>query len=307
MHIYVHTSMSKGAKSSRRYLSPLLCYCAASSAVSALVPVLRGSTGRSCQKKKSKVQNRHEPIRRLASAASPYTTRLSALNGEWNSNRYIQRGLLNSVRHRTTANCLLSTRRRMGSKVDGGGPPGYIKVWNEQNDLDGIDVEKLKETISKIRKWIGYDTYDVDLFLVGDEDMQETNQRTRGIDAPTDILSFPEFNPMEPGILEEPDFDFPHYYNLGEMLIDIPYVIRKCEETSADHRQPNNNTKWEYDTRGVAPAMEQVMDPELRLHMLLVHGMLHLVGYDHEEDDEYELMVHKEDELLAHLGLPTCK
>ena len=35
--------------------------------------------------------------------------------------------------------------------------------------------------------------------------------------------------------------------------------------------------------------------------MLVVHGMLHLVGYDHIEDDEYELMVVREDEVLAEL------
>lgn len=57
----------------------------------------------------------------------------------------------------------------------------------------------------------------------------------------------------------------------------------------------------EYDDRGVAPAMQYIYDPEVRIHMLVVHGMLHLVGYDHETDDEYELMVVREDEVLAEL------
>ncbi len=37
--------------------------------------------------------------------------------------------------------------------------------------------------------------------------------------------------------------------------------------------------------------------------MLLVHGMLHLVGHDHEEDDEYEEMVQREEEILKELGM----
>ena len=37
--------------------------------------------------------------------------------------------------------------------------------------------------------------------------------------------------------------------------------------------------------------------------MLLVHGMLHLLGYDHIEDDDYDLMVTKEDAVLEELGL----
>jgi ssRNA-specific RNase YbeY (16S rRNA maturation enzyme) len=57
----------------------------------------------------------------------------------------------------------------------------------------------------------------------------------------------------------------------------------------------------EYDDRGVAPAMQYIYNPEIRIHMLVVHGMLHLVGYDHETDDEYELMVEREDEVLAEL------
>ena len=59
----------------------------------------------------------------------------------------------------------------------------------------------------------------------------------------------------------------------------------------------------EYDDRGVAPAMQYIYNPEIRIHMLLVHGMLHLVGvgYDHIEDDDYELMVVREDEVMAEL------
>jgi hypothetical protein len=57
----------------------------------------------------------------------------------------------------------------------------------------------------------------------------------------------------------------------------------------------------EWDDRGVAPALLTTYDPEIRIHMLIVHGMLHLIGYDHIEDDDYELMVVKEDEVLAEL------
>ena len=42
--------------------------------------------------------------------------------------------------------------------------------------------------------------------------------------------------------------------------------------------------------------MSTVYDPEERIHMLLVHGMLHLVGYDHIEDNDYDLMWRKEED-----------
>jgi rRNA maturation RNase YbeY len=177
--------------------------------------------------------------------------------------------------------------------------PGEIEVFNEQTALKNINQEEIKHTISKIRSLLGYETYAVSLVLVDDDDMQETNKETRGVDAPTDVLSFPMHDAVEPGVLEKPEFDIPDYYNLGDMMIDVPYVIRQCKD----------DEEWEYedeDDRGVSAAMVNVFDPEKRIHMLLVHGMLHLVGYDHIDDADYELMVTKEDELLKALNLPLA-
>lgn len=174
--------------------------------------------------------------------------------------------------------------------------PAEIEFSNEQQSLPNIDEEKLKETVGRIRTILGYDHYAVTLALIDDEEMKEINLETRDVDAPTDILSFQFHEAVKPGLLEKPEFDIPDYYTLGDMLIDIPYVMRRVEE----------DTEWEYeedDDRGVSAAMVNVLDTEQRLHMLLVHGMLHLVGYDHIEDDDYELMVTREDEILKELGL----
>jgi probable rRNA maturation factor len=176
---------------------------------------------------------------------------------------------------------------------------GTIGIYNDQHVLPNIDEEALQGTVQKISKILGYETYDVTLLLVDDEEMQETNLESRGVDAPTDILSFPFLEAVQPGLLEEPEFDVPDYYTLGDMMIDVPYVIRKCQEDMED----NLDSDEEEDDRGVSGAMAKVSDPEKRIHMLLVHGMLHLVGHDHEEDDEYEEMVQREEEILKELGM----
>ena len=153
------------------------------------------------------------------------------------------------------------------------------------------------------------------LILVDDEEMRQTNLDTRGIDGPTDILSFPFQDVAEvgkPGVLADPEFDIPDYYSLGDMMLDVAYVIRRCEEDRVSSGgddggssvQPigggENDAESDYvdDDRGVSGAMATVYDAEERIHMLLAHGMLHLVGYDHIKDDEYELMVAKEEEVL---------
>ena len=194
-----------------------------------------------------------------------------------------------------------SLGRLFGSKAGIPGTPlGTIFIYNDQAALKDIDEDALRNTVHRIAKIIGYETYDVTLLLVDDDEMKETNLESRGINNPTDILSFPFQSHAEPGVLLEPEFDIPDYYTLGDMMVDIPYVIRRCKEDQENHEDD--------DERGVSGAMARVYDPEKRVHMLLVHGMLHLVGYDHEEDDEYELMVSREEEILEELGLmPTAE
>lgn len=177
-----------------------------------------------------------------------------------------------------------------------GNPLGNIEIYNEQKAIPNIDERALHETVQRISKILGYETYDVTLLLVDDEEMRETNFESRGVDAPTDILSFPFLEAQEPGLLQEPEFDVPDYYTLGDMMVDVPYVIRRCKE---DEEFEDD----EEEDRGVSGAMAKVSDPEKRIHMLLVHGMLHLVGHDHEEDDEYEEMVQREEEILKELGM----
>ena len=63
--------------------------------------------------------------------------------------------------------------------------------------------------------------------------------------------------------------------------------------------KPHENTVAPPSLSGVAAAMAPVADVEERIHMLLVHGLCHLLNYDHETEDEFEDMVALEDELLA--------
>lgn len=195
--------------------------------------------------------------------------------------------------------------RMFGTKAGvPGNPPGTVELENIQQIIPDIDEERLTSTVEQIRDIIGYPTYDVNLYLVDDDLMQETNRDTRGIDKPTDILSFPFLNAVEPGVLSDPEFDVPDMYCLGEMMIDVPYVIRRCEEDKADNEKLGEDEEQD---RGVSGAMATVYDPEERINMLLVHGMLHLLGHDHEADDEYKIMVSKEEEILEQLGMSREK
>jgi len=188
------------------------------------------------------------------------------------------------IQKSTAAAATTTTTRLLGTKRGiQGNPPGCISIYNDQKSIKGINEDAISDTISKISKLIGYDTYDVTVLLVDDEEMRETNLESRGIDSPTDILSFPFHQPNftandnKAGLLEEPDFDIPDYYTLGDMVICVPYVIRRCQEDILALGDDNDCDDDESDVggfenegdRGVSGAMADVRDPEKRIRYVM--------------------------------------
>lgn len=109
---------------------------------------------------------------------------------------------------------------------------------------------------------------ELSLVFTDDEAIREINAEWRGKDKPTNVLSFPAF-PVEPGKMP------------GPMLGDIVIARETVEREAADLEKSS----------------------EEHLTHLLVHGFLHLFGYDHIENDEAERMETLETRILATLGL----
>ncbi len=108
------------------------------------------------------------------------------------------------------------------------------------------------------------DDLGIDILLTGDVCMRGLNAQFRGKDASTNVLSFPA-----------PD-------NVGEHLGDIAVAFETCATEAAQQGKPLED----------------------HLQHLTAHGVLHLLGYDHETDDEAESMEAREREILAGLGVP---
>jgi probable rRNA maturation factor len=109
---------------------------------------------------------------------------------------------------------------------------------------------------------------EISLVFTGDDDIRTVNQAWRGQDKPTNVLSFPAF-PVQPG--GKP----------GPMLGDIVLAEETLRREALD--------------LGIA------FDDHLT--HLLVHGFLHLFGYDHMTDEEAAVMEGLETRILAELGL----
>ncbi|CAB4386013.1 zincin [Rhizophagus irregularis] len=127
----------------------------------------------------------------------------------------------------------------------------------------------IRKEIKQILNYTEYSRWDLGVFFVGDE-IKELNLRYRNINKVTDILSFPFHQAIKPGKLPTPLTS--EHKNLGDMIISLPYIIKWCKEHDENVKK--------------------------RLPVLYTHGICHLIGYDHEDDEGYEMMNKKEQEIL---------
>lgn len=122
--------------------------------------------------------------------------------------------------------------------------------------------------VQKTCEQLGTTSGEVSCTFVSDETMRELNRAYREKDEPTDILSF---------VQEDGDDDFPsseaEVKSWGDMVISLAAMDRNCEDFSVSSQE--------------------------ELIRLLVHGVLHLHGYDHETTDLSEPMLQKQEEFVT--------
>ena len=133
-----------------------------------------------------------------------------------------------------------------------------LKLPLETSSLEQAVYETLQFTNTSIES-------EITLVLSDDKKLHQLNRDFLGIDAPTDVLSFPA---------DFTDPDSLHRY-LGDIIISVPRALAQAPD--------NQNT------------------PEKELILLTVHGTLHLLGYDHATDAEKDQMWAVQDALMSKL------
>jgi rRNA maturation RNase YbeY len=124
-------------------------------------------------------------------------------------------------------------------------------------------------------KLLSLNNYELSLVLTGDAPIRELNRSFRGKDRSTDVLSFPQLDncaEARPEHAAARDETMPAA--LGDVVISVDTALRQAERLG--------------------------VTPESRLRSLLIHGVLHLLGYDHEKSRaEAQRMFARERELSA--------
>ena len=134
---------------------------------------------------------------------------------------------------------------------------GYDKDYSYLNELLDLAVEKL----------------DVDgvftVIFISDEVMHEMNNRYRGIDRTTDVLSF--------ALNDEEDNFESDISMLGDIYVSIPKMVSQSLEYGHSEKR--------------------------ELSFLVIHGLLHLLGYDHMNKEDEKVMFSLQEEVLSDAGI----
>lgn len=135
---------------------------------------------------------------------------------------------------------------------------------------DLVNEEEIREYVQKVleKEYESEAPIYISLLFTGNDEIQVINREYRDKDQPTDVISF--------AYHETEDFDIGPYDTLGDIVISLERVVEQAKEY-------NHSDKRE-------------------LFYVLTHGILHLLGYDHIEEEDKKEMRAKEEEILGSFG-----
>lgn len=137
----------------------------------------------------------------------------------------------------------------------------------------------IRETTPHLFRALELADPELSVVLTGNDYIQDLNQQWRDEDKPTDVLSFPLHEPETPGEFQR------EVFALGDIVISVEYAGGLVD--SGDHHR---RVADELDVP--VEELDWTLDDEVLF--LLIHGLLHLIGHDHGDDDEEATMKSEE-------------
>ncbi|WAM32903.1 rRNA maturation RNase YbeY [Caldicellulosiruptor morganii] len=154
-----------------------------------------------------------------------------------------------------------------------------IYIQNQQDKyLIDESISKIIEDsiLNTLKIFMDDDNYEISVMIVDNQFIKELNKNYRNIDRETDVLSFPIFE-FKNGILQEDITIVEEEIPLGDIVISIEKAYEQAEEFGHS--------------------------VEREIAYLTVHSVLHLLGFDHLEENDRKLMRKYEEMVLEGMGL----
>ncbi len=147
-----------------------------------------------------------------------------------------------------------------------------ITIHNRQRKIP-LNVPWMQRIVKKILSLIEYEDFDIGMLITTNKTIRRYNREYRHKDTPTDILSFRYHPTIKAGKrIEVADEE----KDLGDLILSLEYIQKEAQK------------------KGVAL--------QEHLKVLLVHGICHLIGYDHETDADWHTMQAQETFLLKRIA-----
>ena len=155
--------------------------------------------------------------------------------------------------------------------------PSLLNNLQQQESLTKSQLELIETVVEYGLSQYHKETAEVSIILVDDEYIRSLNAEYRGLNQPTDVLSFAiqEDQPGTPVLQINPENQFPEL--LGDIFISVQRAVEQAENY---HHSL-----------------------EREISYLAVHGLLHLLGFDHQSPDDTTRMRTAEEEILNHFQL----
>ena len=139
-----------------------------------------------------------------------------------------------------------------------------------------VDLDRLRRLAELVLTEEGYpNETELTVLLVSEDEMAAYNERFLERSGPTDVLAFP-VEELMPGVVPDQDSNGPPLI-IGDVIVAPGYVGRQAKENDVEF--------------------------EDEMALMVAHGILHLLGYDHIDDADAEMMEQREVELLGLVGV----
>ena len=157
----------------------------------------------------------------------------------------------------------------------------FLENSYEEYNLDEVkiykNVKKMAEYIFENKQimeksclyGLDYNTISFDIVLMNNEDIHKINKEYRQKDSPTDVITFAIFADSP----EDEKYIFDGEINLGEILVSLDRIEEQAKE---------NNVTFEDE-----------------IYFIISHGILHLLGFDHLNEEDYNFMINNQNKAKA--------
>ena len=151
-----------------------------------------------------------------------------------------------------------------------------------ENEADVIDAENAAKIEEALSRFVQTDVpLKIECEFVGEEEIRRLNAKMRGVDKITDVLSFPELESVKGKPIKKAEHPFEMDEDGALVVGSLAVCVKRAKEQAEEYGHSYNR----------------------ELHYLLVHGIMHCLGYDHMSDEDKKEMREKEEFILGKLGI----